>query len=576
MTTVAKSLEAAYPESNTKQGILVRDLHETLVGRQGRQVWILFAAVALVFVVISANVASLLLARAQARRGELATRAALGAGPSDLVFQVVTETTVLFGIAALLGSLLAASLVGKLGSYLLEGRAIGASVAVQMDAVVLLASLATSLVFGLAAGLGPALVTARADPASVLKQTSTRAGVHKSQATVRALLVVTQLAVAFALLTGSGLTVRAFVRLLATGPGFDKTGLATAYIGLPGRRYDTDDKVRAFYRDAFAAIGSLPGVVSVSGNPWLPMSDSDSNGNFSIEGRPPYARGDEPALERNAVTPSYFATMRIPLLRGRELTEEDTATSRPVIVISKATADRFFPGEDPLGRRMNWGSPADEGSSFTWREIVGIVADVRKRGLDAAPVAEAYLPFVQAPSSGMYLAVRTTTPEAVLAALPHLVQGLDPEQAVSSLETMEARVAETIDDSHQMAVLLSAFAVVALVLATLGLFGLVSYATAERARELGIRLALGSSPEALVTLVVKGAMKLVLLGLGIGVGLSVWVAREIAEIMPGATAFDPAVMAPIPLVLGLAGLVACVLPALRAVRTPPASALRYE
>jgi putative ABC transport system permease protein len=581
MTGIAKSLEASFPNSNTKQAIYLQDLHESLVGKQGRQVWILFAAVALVFLVISANVASLLLARAQARRGELATRAALGAAPSALVVQVITETTVLFAIGALLGGALAASLVGELASYLLDGRAVGASVSVRLDAVVLALSIVTSLVFGIAAGCGPALVTARTDPGSVLKETSARAGGHRSQATVRALLVVTQLAVAFALLTGSGLTLRAFTRLLRTEPGFDKTGLATAHITLPARKYDTDDKLRTFYRSAISAIGSLPGVESVAANSFLPMSESDSNGDFSIEGRPLWAPGEQPALDRNFVTPGYFTTMRIPLLRGREFTSEDTATSRPVIIISKATAERFFPGEDALGRRLGWGAPSEAG--FAWREIVGIVGDVRKQGLDAVPVAEGYTPFEQDAFAAMYFVVRTKAPETVLAAVPHVIQTLDPEQAVSRLVTMEDRVADTIGRAHQMAVLLSSFAAVALILATLGLFGLVSYATAARTRELGIRLALGSSPEALVALVVKGAMKLVLLGLLIGAALSGWVGHEIAEIMPGSggaggggIAFEPAVIAPIPFILGLAGLVACLLPALRAVRTPPASALRYE
>jgi putative ABC transport system permease protein len=421
-------------------------------------------------------------------------------------------------------------------------------------------------------------VTARVDPASVLKQTSTRAGAHKSQAAVRGLLVVTQLAVAFALLTGSALTVKAFVKLLNTPPGFDPRGLVTAQLDLPIGKYDSEDKVRAFFRDSLRAAASLPAVEAVSVTSALPMSGSSQGLTFSIEGRPPWPTGDAPALGINFIAPGYFDAMRIPVLRGRDFGPADTEKSRPVILLSKAAADRYFPGEDPIGRRMDYGIPPD----VTWREIVGIVGDVQKDGLAEPVDTQGYTPFIQTPASTtpestrMFLVVRTQTPEAVLAALPHLVQSLDPELAFSSLDMMGARVADSVEEPHRLAIVLGAFAIAALVLATLGLFGLVSYTTAERTRELGLRLALGSSPEAVMGLVIKGAMKLVLIGLGIGLGLSAWVARAVADAVPGATAFDPAVIAPIPLVLGLAGLVACVLPALRAVRTPPASALRYE
>lgn len=578
MSAVAKTLEVTYPGANTKTDIYLRDLHDSLVGERSRQVWILFAAVALVFLVICANVASLIVARAHERRGELATRAALGATSSALVAQIVTETAVLFGLGALFGSAVAAALVGTLASRLFAGSAIEAAVPVHLDVTALVAGIVTSIAFGLAAGLGPALVTARVDPASILKQTSARAGGHRSQAAVRASLVVTQLAVAFALLTGSALTVRAVVRLLDTSPGFDRSDLATAQIDLPTGKYDEDGKVRAFFRDTLRAAGNLPGVQAVSATSALPMSNSSQGLSFAIEGRPPWPPGEAPSLGINFIAPGYFDTMRIPILRGREFGAEDTDTSRPVVILSQSAVDRYFPGEDPIGRRMDYGVP----SNATWREIVGVVGDVRKDGLAEEPDPQGYTPFVQTPASTtpestrIFLVARTKTPEAVLAAFPHLVQALDPELAVTSLQPMTARVAGSIDESRRMAVVLGAFALTALLLATLGLFGLVSYTTAERTRELGIRLALGSSPGAVVGLVVKGAMKLVALGLAIGLVLGAWVAREVAAIVPGAVAFDPVVIAPIPIVLGLAGLVACVLPALRAVRTPPASALRYE
>jgi putative ABC transport system permease protein len=574
MTAVAKNLEVAYPDTNAKEGVSLRDLHDALVGRSSRSIWLLFVSIGLVFVVVSANVANLLLARAQNRRGEMATRAALGATPRALATQIVTETVCVFGLASLLGAAGAAWLTPTLAHDLLQG-AMRAAVVVRLDLPVLLASIGLSFLFGLAAGLGPALVTAHVAPESVLKQTSSRAGAARSHAVIRAVLVVTQVAVAFALLAGSGIAIKAFVKLAGTPPGFDAENLAVARVSLPERKYETDEKVRAFFRDATAQVAALPGVEAVTGNGWLPMSGSDSSGNFSIEGKPAWPRGDEPDLTRNFVLPGYFSTLRIPVLRGRPLAQEDGEKTRPVVVISKLTADRFFPGEDPIGKRIAWGTPSD-GPSFTWREIVGVVGDVRRDGLDDLPVAEAYVPFAQVANNSMFLVIRAAAPDQALQALPRIVSGLDPEQAVADMTTLSREVAGTIGDSRREAVLLGSFALTALVLATLGLFGLVSYGTAERTREFGIRLALGSSPQAILRLVVAGGMKLVLMGLGIGLVLSFWVARAVETLVPGATAFDPTVLLPVPLVLGLAGLVACLLPAMRAVRTPPASALRYE
>jgi hypothetical protein len=310
------------------------------------------------------------------------------------------------------------------------------------------------------------------------------------------------------------------------------------------------------------------------------MTDSQIALSFDIEGRAPWPKGEAPPMGLSAVTLGYFGAMGIPVLRGRDFSLLDAKDGRHVVIVSQRTVEKFFPGEEPIGRRIAFGTDRD--GKPEWAEIVGIVGDVRRHSLGEAPDPVAYLPFAQAPlqsptdHGSLFFVAKTRSPQAVLAALPSLVQRIDPEMAIISLKTMEARVDATAGEEQRTATVLGGFALAALVLATLGLFGLVSYTTTERTRELGIRLALGSSPEAVVRLVLKGGMRLVAVGLAAGVVLGAVVLQQVAALVPNVSAFEAGVVAPIPIVLGLAGVLACLLPALRAVRTPPASALRYE
>jgi predicted permease len=268
--------------------------------------------------------------------------------------------------------------------------------------------------------------------------------------------------------------------------------------------------------------------------------------------------------------------MRIPLLRGREFTDADRPDGRLVLIISETAAEKFFPGEDPIGKRIDWGDLDEDDEHHNWREIVGVVADVRRRGLAQKIAAESYAPLTQHPTTWLALAVRTQRPEAVLAALPAIVQAVDPEQAVSSTRPMVDRVADSLQSQRYVVVLLGAFAITALLLATIGIFGLVAYSTAQRTREIGIRMALGSTPQAVVGLVMKGGARLVGAGVGAGLVCALLVGRILASKVPGVGAFDLAVYAGIPAVLAVTGLIACLVPAWRAVRVPPAIALRYE
>ncbi|MBS2014956.1 MAG: ABC transporter permease [Deltaproteobacteria bacterium] len=554
------------------RGIWVVDLHDALVGSAKETALVLFGAVVLVFLVVCANVASLLLARGATRRAEMAARAALGATRERLVAQLVTEAVVVFLLGGAGGALAAAWLVDFFANVV-SHRVWAANIAFHVDGVAVGFAIVVALACGVAFGIGPALATSRVEPQVVLKQTSAAAGISRRQRLVRGALVVAQVAMAFSLLAGSGLALRAFAKTASTPPGFDPTGLASGRVALPDTKYVDEDHVRRVYEDLVDRLAKEPGVIAVAGNSAMPMTGTNSNGWFKIEGRPAWP-GKGPIMERNVVTPGYFAAMGIPILRGRDFTKDDRAGGRRVVVISQRAAEKFFPGEDPIGRRIDLMD--HKGDDDVWLEIVGVAADVRKVSLAADVPAEAYTPIAQHPIRWMTFAVRAATGEAMLGRMRAIVRDVDPELALFSRQMMQDRVDESYEEQRFMALLLTAFALAALVLATVGLFGLVAYTTGQRTRELGIRLALGSTPGEVVALVVRGGAALVAVGIVLGLAGALLIGRALAKYGGDIAAFDPLVFTAIPALLALAGVGSCLAPALRAVRIPPSVALRYE
>lgn len=571
LTEIGKRLEAKYTGAWHHRGLLAVDLQESLVGSAKQNVLILFGAVVLVFLVVCTNVASLLLARNATRRGEMAARAALGATRSRLVAQLVTESIVIFAIGGAGGVLLAHWLVDFFAEVV-ANRAWTSHLTIGVDFSAVVAAVGLALLAGIAFGLAPALATARVEPQAVLKEAAAQAGIGRAQRVVRSVLVVAQVAVAFALLAGSGLALRAFKELSATPPGFDPEGLVTGRLSLPEGKYDDDARVVAIYDTVLKRMSAEPGVEGVAANSALPMNGSNSNGWFKIEGRPALPVGEGPVIERNVITPGYFKTMGIPLVRGRDFTPADTAEGRLVTIISQKAANDLFPGEDPIGHRID----LQDREEVRWLEIIGVVGDVRQVGL-ATPVSmAAYVPVAAAPRRWMSIVVRSRTPDAALEQLRRAVAAADPELALFSRRHLKDRVAESIGEQRLLTILLSVFAASALLLSTMGLFGLISYATSQRTRELGLRMALGSSPEAVVALVVKSGARLVALGLAVGLLGALAVGRMLASRLTGVHDFDPLIYVSIPVLLGVVGLSSCLLPAWRAVRISPAVALRYE
>lgn len=572
---IASALAASHVDTNTSVGARVEDLHETLVGSSKGGVWTLFAAVGLVFLVVCANVGNLLLGRAEARRGEMAVRAALGATRGRLVAQVMTETVVVFLIGAGLGALLSRFFVGTFATSLVDGPG-AATLDVRVDGWALAFAVSASTVSGLAFGLVPALAAANTSPQAVLKATEARAGTSRAQVLVRQGLVVAQVAMAVALLVTSGLALRSFAALVAKSPGFDATDLETTRTFLPAPKYADDARSVRFYEQLSERIAAEPSVLSVGGDSTLPYCGSNSNGSFRIEGRPEFPPGARPLLARNVVLPGYLETMRIPLLEGRTLTADDRAGGRLVMVVSRSVAERFFPGESPIGKRIDWGT--EEGEKPVFREIVGVVGDVLRRGLDRPAENEAYVPIAQAPTRWMVMVARTRPgmADSLAQRMPELVRQVDPDQAPAGTRLLSDRIADSVGSRRTLVVMLGAFAASALLLATLGLFGLVSYTTSRRTRELGLRVALGATPSDVVRQVVEGGMRMLGIGLAVGLVLSVAVGRALAARVSGIGSFDPLVFVGVPLVLALSGVLACAIPAVRAVRIPAAVALRYE
>jgi putative ABC transport system permease protein len=577
LSAIGRRLAAQHPRTNEKTNVVLVPLKEFLVGPSRSGAWLLFTSVALVFLIVCANVANLMLARARARHPEMAARIALGATRPRLVVQLLTETSLVFLVAAIAGGALAGSLVELFTEAVVERR-VAAFVDVSLNFVAFGSASAGCLVVGLLFAVAPALATAHVEPQTVLRESAARTGTSRSQRKVQSVLVVTQVALALALLAGSGLALKALEKLATTPLGFDAENLATATVIIPEAKYPGGgspdwlpvDRVVEFYRKAVERVAAQPGVRAATVDLCLPIS---CGGSVLIEGGP-QGFNDARWLGIHAVTLSYFQTMKIPLLRGRYFSAADNRDARLVAIISQAAAEQLFPGVDPIGRRIDTGM--DE--SLLWREIVGIVGNVRSRGLGEAGGVDGYFPLEQLGTWNreMTIFARADRPDAVLRDIPRSIQAIDPDQDVAELSLMTDRVSDTIRHQRHLALLLGAFAVFALLLSALGLFGLVSYATAQRTRELGIRMALGSTPERVVGLVLGSGLRLLGLGLAAGLVLAVAVGRALAERIPHVSAFDPVVFAAVSALLVFVGILGCLIPAWRAARIAPARALRYE
>lgn len=527
-------------------------------------------AALLLLLIACVNLTNLILSRAVRRRSEFAVRTALGAGSWPLVRQVLVEAVVLALAGGLLGLALAYAAVRLFIRLAPQGLPRIDQISVNVEVV--LFTLALASLCGVLAGLSPARTALRSSVASLLRQGGRT--VAAAGRRVRAVLVVVEVALALVLLMGAGLLVRTMDHLLAVDPGFDPNGLATLELNPVGERFDSVPVVGNYYREMLQEIGRVPGVTAVAATTQLPLSGDFDSWGVHLESRPSANPAEDPGAFRFSVTPGYLKAMGIPVLRGRDLSTADDERAPPVLLINSAMAAKLFPGQEPLGQRVKTG-----GTDGPWRTIVGVVGDVRHQSLDADPELEMYVPAAQASYGESRMALVIRGPRDVSSLLPAVrraIHTVDPSVAIATVATMDEHIRTRTAVRRFVLEVFKVFAVAAVLLAALGLYGVLSESVAERSREIGIRSALGARRGQLLALVVRQAMVLTLAGMGIGLAGAWFMAGALRSLLFGVSPADPLTAATVAALLLVVALVAATAPAWRAARVDPAVVLREE
>lgn len=573
MTTIATRLQQQYPETNTGLGAVITPLREHLVGDIKPALLILLGAVGMVLLIACANVANLLLARAAVRQKEIAVRVALGARRGRLVRQFLTESVLLSMFGGIVGLAIAYVGLAILKSFIPDNISQGRTISIDYKVLgfTLLVSLATGLIFGLA----PAIQSVRFNQNETLKEGGRDAATGGSGKRLRGLLVVAEVAISLVLLIGAGLLINSFLRVRNVDPGFRTENLLTMRIVLPIPKYETLESKSVFYTDLVNRVQSLPGIRSAAVITNLPLYDQGNSIGIGIEGKPAPPPGQEPIVITRIISPGYFDTMSIPLSKGRNLTDQDTNKTPNVIVISETMARRFWPGEEAVGKRVSLG-PIEKPED--WFNVIGVVKDVRQYGLTAELQPQMYLTYRQTDFfEPQDLVVKTDVdPKSLAGAVRKAVWEIDKDQPVSNIRTMEEILGSSIARERFSMLLLAIFASVALLLAAVGIYGVMSYSVAQRTHEIGIRMALGAQTSTVLKLAVGYGFKLVVIGIAIGLIAALALTRVMSTLLFGVTATDPTTFTLISLLLVAVAAIASYIPARRATRVNPIIALRYE
>ncbi|HEY6119657.1 MAG TPA: ABC transporter permease [Pyrinomonadaceae bacterium] len=570
---IATQLEKQYPETNTGRGVVVYPILQDTVRMYATALWILMAAVGFVLLIGCANVANLMLARAAGRQRELALRAALGASRFRIIRQLLTES-VLLGIAG--GAL--GILIGYWGVDLIRTASPGEAARyapgwnhMGINFPVLVFTTLLSMLSGVLFGLAPALQLSKPDLNNALKEGGRQA--TSSSHRLRGLLVVAEVALSLILLASAGLLIRSFIQLLKTDPGFNPDNLLTMNLVLPAAKYKEESQRADFYSDLLQRMNQLPGVTSAAIVNHLPLGGSNSSTSFLVEGVPEPPPGQEFDGRYRVCSPGYFHTMGISVLKGRSFTDQDKAGAPLVIIVNETLARKYWPNDDPIGKRMRYSGPLEQNP---WMQVVGVVQDV-KHELNLAVTPDFYVPHAQDAWQSMVLVARTKVePAAMAAPIRQVLWSIDKDQPVFDVRTMGEVRAISLALYSFSSVMLGIFAVLALVLAAIGIYGVMAYAVTQRTHEIGIRMALGARGSDVLKLVVSNGMGLAVIGVVIGLAGSWALTRFISSLLVGTSATDVWTLSVVSLSLLSVALLACYIPARRATRVDPLVALRYE
>lgn len=573
LKTLSSRLEMQYPETNANLKVTARDFLERLGQGPRESINIMVFVVGFVLLIACSNVANLQLARATGRATEIAIRISMGASRWRIVRQVVLEST----IVALAGGLLG------LGLAFAGAKMLLASLPPQyqpinkvlLDGYVVLFTAAIAVITGIVSGIAPAFQVTRVGVAEVLKEGG-RGNTGGSRGKLRNTLVVVEVTLALVLLLGSGLLIQSFVRIQDVNPGFRSDRLLTAHLFLPATKYPTPEARANFFRSLVERASAIPGVRAAASTTGLPLYGGGSSGPFVVEGQSVPAGGSEFTARGRSVTPGYLETMGISLRKGRQFTEQDAENGLRVAIVNERFAQQFFPHSDAVGKRLKWGR--DLQSSAPWLTIVGVAADVKPWSLTVPPVPEVFSPLRQDPGQWSWIVLRTENadPTTVAPALRAELRALDRDQPLTDVRSMQRIIEESMTLPRLMSTLMGIFAAVALVMAALGIYGVISYSVAQRTHEFGIRMALGAGSPSVVRLVLRQAVWMLGIGVVVGVLAAAAMTKALQSFLYGVGARDPITFILIPLALAAIGVFASYIPARRATQVDPVVALRCE
>ncbi|HEY6334040.1 MAG TPA: ABC transporter permease [Blastocatellia bacterium] len=565
LETLSAVLQKQY---STDHGIQVISLQNYLFGDSRPMMLVFLIAVGFLLVIAWANVANLQLVRATGRQREIAVRVAIGAGRGRLVRQLLTESVVLSLAGALLGVLIAYAAVPVLIAF--SPQSLPWVKTANIDPIVLLFAFCVSLVTGAIFGLLPALQASKPDLVESLKEGGKAA--TGSANILRGVLVVSEVALALILLVGAGLTLRSFLRLTNVHSGFEPDNVLTMSLGLPPSKYKEDQQQAQFFHDLLDKVGALPETEAVGLINSLPLSGRGTNGDVAVRGYVPASPADTPLSEKYVTSPGYFRAMGVPLVKGRFFNAGDVKGAPPVAIINEGMARRFWPDSDPIGKEIQFGWLNED-----WQQVVGVVGDVKNDSLDGTVPLETYLPYSQAPVSDLTMVIKTKgDPLASVSMVRGEVLALDRDLPVYNVNRLSKVVSNSVSQPKSIMFILGLFAAIALILASVGIYGVISYWVSNRTREIGIRMALGATGATVLEMVAAQAFKIILAGVAIGLIGAFALTRLMSTLLFGVEATDPLTFTLIPILLVVIGLLASYLPALKATRVDPVTAIRYE